>query len=123
MQNNCCHEQEPNTVYFRQGDTFAAVYVYRVDNTPTLLEEGYKLVVGLYDAQNRLLKKGSSEDESIVVGRDNSYRMHVSHEESMRMTGRVRMEVTIADDKNIVVNHASEYVVMIFEPRTNNTIL
>ena len=123
MQNKCCHEQEPNTVYFRQGDTFAAVYVYRVDNIPTLLEEGYKLVVGLYDAQNRLLKKGSSEDESIVVGRDNSYRMPVLHEESMRMTGRVRMEVTIADGKNIVVNHASEYVIMIFEPRMNNTIL
>lgn len=123
MQNKCCHEQEPNTVYFRQGDTFAAVYVYRVDNVPTLLEEGYKLIVGLYDAQNRLLKKGSSEDESIVVGRDNSYRMPVLHEESMRMTGRVRMEVTIADGKNIVVNHASEYVIMIFEPRMNNTIL
>lgn len=123
MQNKCCHEQEPNTVYFRQGDTFAAVYVYRVDNIPTLLEAGYKLVIGLYDAQNRLLKKGSTEDESIVVGRDNSYRMPVLHEESMRMTGRVRMEVTIADGKNIVVNHASEYVVMIFEPRMNNTIL
>ena len=123
MQNKCCHEQEPNTVYFRQGDTFTAVYVYRVDNVPTLLEAGYKLVIGLYDAQNRLLKKGSTEDGSIVVGRDNSYRMPVLHEESMRMTGRVRMEVTIADDKNIVVNHASEYVVMIFEPRMNNTIL
>lgn len=123
MGNKCCHEQEPNTVYFRQGETFAAVYVYRVDNIPTLLESGYKLVIGLYDAQNRLLKRGSTEDQSVVVGRDNSYRMPVRHEESMNMIGRVRMEVTIADENNIVVNHASEYVIMIFEPRMNNTIL
>lgn len=123
MGNKCCHEQEPNTVYFRQGETFAAVYVYRVDNIPTLLESGYKLVIGLYDAQNRLLKRGSTDDETIVVNRDNSYVMSVTHEESMNMIGRVRMEVTIADENNIVVNHASEYVIMIFEPRMNNTIL
>lgn len=123
MDSNCSKYKDPNTVYFMQGETFTAVFVYRVDHEPTLLENGYDLIVGLWDMQGKLLKKGSVKDDTIVVFRDNTYRMPVYHEESMRMLGKIRMEVTVANERNEVVNHADEYLNMIFAPVNNNKIL
>lgn len=108
---------------FQRGDAFGVNFVYREDHLPRPLQEGYQLIVGLYDEMGRLLKAGRTSDETITLRRDGTYTMQITHEDSMKMIGRVTMEITIASDKNEVVDHSANVVKMRFVERKNNQLL
>ena len=104
----------------QQGDTFNMMFVYKEDGVATIIPDGYDLVIGFYDKEGRLLHSGSTADNSIVLIRDRTYRMQVGHEASMRMVGKVTVEITLANTNCEVVDHALDLITLNFVKRYNN---
>lgn len=104
----------------QQGDTFNMMFVYKEDGVATLIPDGYDLFIGFYDKVGRLLHSGTTADGSIVLIRDRTYRMQVGHEASMKMLGKVTVEITLANTDGEVVDHALDIITLNFMRRYNN---
>lgn len=111
------------TINIQQGDTFSIVFQYKEEGNAMELPAGYDLIVGIYDSVGELLKSARLSDGSITINKNGTYSMPISHEECMSMIGQVTIELTIADDKRDVVDHASDVVIMTIKPRRNNDLL
>ena len=107
----------------QQGDTFPINFQYNEDDVATALPSGYKLIVGIYDPMGSLIIKGDTSNGTIAVGDAGAMAIQVNHQQSMRMVGAVRMELTLVGANGEIVDHANSIVQMDFEPRRNNAIL
>lgn len=93
------------------------------------LPEGYDLLVAIYDIKNRPIKVGKVSDGSIVTnlpteqGQTKTYSLPITHSDSMKMLGKVELEVTIKSTDNSVIDHARQIVTIVFEQRRNNALL
>lgn len=105
----------------QQGDSFNLTVQYKEDGTATALPQGYDMIVGFYDSMGRMVKHSSLWDGTIVYNQNNTYTLSVTHEESMMMMGDISLEFTIRDLHN--VDHASDIIVIPFEPRKNNSLI
>lgn len=111
-------------IKIQQGDTFP-LYIYYYggnDETPSPLPSGLYLMACLYDYKGELVSKYSTKDRSIRIG-FGYYKIDVSHEDSMKIVGSATLELTIVYDGNNVVDHASDIITILAEPRKNNNEL
>lgn len=102
------------------GDTFQIKLILKNGNTVSRLIDGQCLVVGLYNNKKQLVARYSTENGGIEYS-DGVYTLTVSHDDSMKMSKAVYMEVTITDGD--VVLHGDRVTVVGFEKRENNKIL
>lgn len=106
----------------QQGDTFIVQMLNLLDRAVIEVEEGFDLTVAFYLADGRLVTKGSLSDGRIIQ-EDELYYMEITHDESVWMTGDVRIELTLSALDKSVVYHANDVLHVIFEPRRNNKII
>lgn len=106
----------------QQGDTFIVQMLNLLDRAVIEVEEGFDLTVAFYLADGRLVTKGSLSDGRIIQ-EEELYYMEITHDESVWMTGDVRIELTLSALDKSVVYHANDVLHVIFEPRRNNKII
>lgn len=112
-----------NDVTMQQGNAFTLLFEYKPDGEAAVLPSGYDLIVGMYGMNGSLLKSAKLSAGTITAGTDGTYRMHVSHSESISMIGAVITEVTIKNADGTIVNHAANTVTINFVPRRNNSLI
>lgn len=113
---------QDNLAYLQRGDTFPMELKYKDGDTVIPVEEGYDILVALYDYKGELLTKGTISDGRLVA-KGEGYEMFFSHEESLLMIGKVRVEVTLFAKNKSIVDHADHAFTLIFEDRENNQLI
>ena len=106
----------------QQGDTFIVQMLNLLDRAVIEVEEGFDLTVAFYLADGRLVTKGSLSDGRIIQ-EEELYYMEITHDESVWMTGDVRIELTLSALDKSVVYQSDKVLHVIFEPRRNNKII
>lgn len=111
-----------NVITIQRGDTCDIALQYKEDGAAMVLPTGYDLIVGLYDRKGGLVHSGSLLGGEIT-NTSLVYYMHIDHTTSMKMSGEIRMEITIRNTDNVVVDHASDIPVIRVDDRKNNALL
>lgn len=130
--NNCANGCQGTSLVIPSGNTFYIAYQYHNeagDEAP--LPEGYDLIVGLYDSNGKLILDGSMAKKSITMSYVHDekgvphwiYKMKVTHDISVKLSGRVSIEITIASDDRRVVKHSRNDVTITTQHRRNNALL
>lgn len=119
--NSGCNGAE-NIGGFQTGDTVPLQLKYMEDGTAIPVEEGYDVLVAFYDYKRNLITKGSISDGRLVFNEDH-YDMVIYHDESLKMVGKVIVEVTIHKEDNSDVDHSDKMFTMTFEDRENNKLI
>ena len=117
--NNIIKVSEP----LQQGDTFTLRFQYKENGTSVDLPEGIDLIAALYDRKWNLLQSAKTSDGTLQSLGDHIYAMDVTHESSMKMTGTVYLEVSLASATLSSVDHAKQIIQYEFETRKNNNLL
>ena len=121
--NKCEYNGMSNVMAVKQqGDTFNVQMLNLLNQAVIEVEEGFDLTVAFYLADGRLVTKGSLSDGRIIQ-EEELYYMEITHDESVWMTGDVRIELTLSALDKSVVYHANDVLHVIFEPRRNNKII
>lgn len=106
------------------GDTFPLKLQYKDGNTVIPIERGYDVLVAFYDYKGNIITSGSINDGRLVYDENtSSYEMSITHDESLKMVGKVRVEVTLFSERLIVVDHADHVFALMFDNRDNNKLL
>jgi hypothetical protein len=108
------------------GDTFPVYLLYKEDDIEAYLTKADDLIIAFYDYKRDLVMKGSISDgrvEQFNEGEDYQYIVNVTHKESLRMVGKVFVELTITEGNGKKVYNGDKVVTVSFEPRMNNTII
>lgn len=85
-------------------------------------EDGYDLVIGIYDKERKLLVDGSIGNGRVTYS-DGVYTMTVSHEESLVFGKKVYIELSVTKGGNDEVYHGDKVLAVWFDPRSNNEII
>ena len=106
----------------QRGNTYDIKFQYKEDGVAKTLPAGYDMVVGLYNKKGEVICHGSILDGN-VVNSNNMYYMHIDHETSMLMSGKVSMEITIRTPDNSFVEHGSDIPTFDVDDRKNNELI
>lgn len=121
--NKCEYNGMSNVMAVKQqGDTFNVQMLNLLNQAVIEVEEGFDLTIAFYLADGRLVTKGSISDGRIIQ-EEELYYMEITHDESVWMTGDVRIELTLSALDKSVVYQADKVLHVIFEPRRNNKII
>lgn len=116
---NCNNRCNGMLAVMQTGDTVPVQIVLKDGPTAVQLEEGSHILIGFYDAKRNLLLRVGTDDGRVTYS-DGVYTVLVSHEESLRMKGKVSVELTVASDNGTVVYHGDRIPVVGFDGRMNN---
>ena len=108
------------------GDSFPVYLLYKEDDIEAYLTKSDDIIIAFYDYKRDLVMKGSISDGRVKQfneGEDYQYIVNVTHKESLRMVGKVFVELTITEGNGKKVYHGDKVVTVSFEPRMNNTII
>lgn len=120
-----CSKKRPKVIplsVHQQGDTFPVYMMFKDDDEIQKLYDGLSIVVAFYNSNHKLILKRSSDDGTVYYD-EGLYTLIVSHEDSIRMVGRVYVELTLTANNGTEVYHGDKVVTVDFEPRMNNYIL
>lgn len=112
------------------GDTFPVYLAYKDDDVLSALEQGWNIIAAFYNYKGELICEKRTERGEITVNEDGFYVFKVTHEESVKMLGKVGIELTLIKitselDERIQrdVYHGDKIVSVAFEPRMNNNLV
>jgi hypothetical protein len=112
------------------GDTFPVYLAYKDDDVLSALENGWNIIAAFYNYKGELICEKRTKRGEITINEDGIYQFKVTHEESMKMIGKVGVELTLLEnispyyqreDNNVY--HGDKIVSCVFEPRMNNNLV
>ena len=103
------------------GDTFPVYLAYKDDDILSALEQGMNILAAFYDYKGQLICEKRTERDEITVNDDGFYVFKVTHEESVKMLGKVGVELTLTQGEDVY--HGDKIVSVAFEPRMNNNLV
>ena len=114
----------------QQGDTFPVYLAYKDDDVLSALENGWNIIAAFYNYKGELICEKRTARGEITVNEDGVYVFKVTHDESVKMLGKVGVELTLTevpttihDQKDRNVYHGDKIVSVAFEPRMNNNLV
>lgn len=119
--NSGCNGAE-NIGGFQTGDTVPLQLKYMDEDGVITIDEGYDVLVAFYDYKRNLIAKGSISDGRLLFV-DDHYEILIDHEESMKMMGKVIVEITVYKPDASNVDHSDKIFSMTFENRENNKLI
>lgn len=112
------------------GDTFPVYLAYKDDDVLSALERGWNIIAAFYNYKGELICEKRTDRGEITVNEDGIYKFKVTHEESMKMLGKVGIELTLIEAPTTIHNstdrnvyHGDKIVSAAFEPRLNNNLV
>lgn len=112
------------------GDTFPVYLAYKDDDVLSALQSGWNIIAAFYNYKGELICEKRTERGEITINEDGIYKFKVTHKESMKMLGKVGIELTLIEapitihsmkDRNVY--HGDKIVSVSFEPRMNNKLV
>lgn len=114
----------------QQGDSYPVYLAYKDDDVLSALERGWNILAAFYNYKGELICEKRTDRGDIIVNEDGIYQFKVTHEESMKMLGKVGVELTLTDTISDIderlqrdVYHGDKIVSVAFEPRMNNNLV
>jgi len=107
---------------FQTGDTVPLQLKYMDEDGVIPIDEGYDVLVAFYDYKRNLITKGSISDGRLTFV-DDHYEILIDHEESMKMIGKVVVEITVYKHDTSNVDHSDKLFSMAFDNRENNKLI
>lgn len=112
------------------GDTFPVYLAYKDDDVLSALQSGWNIIAAFYNYKGELICEKRTAGGEITVNDDGFYVFKVTHEESVKMLGKVGVELTLTeapttihDQRDRNVYHGDKIVSVAFEPRMNNNLV
>lgn len=103
------------------GDTFPVYLAYKDDDVLSALEQGWNILAAFYNYKGELICEKRTDRNEITINEDGIYQFKVTHEESMKMLGKVGIELTLTQSDDVY--HGDKIVSAAFEPRMNNNLV
>jgi hypothetical protein len=103
------------------GDTFPVYLAYKDDDVLSALQSGWNIIAAFYNYKGELICEKRTERGEITVNEDGFYVFKVTHEESVKMLGKVGVELTLTQGEDVY--HGDKIVSVAFEPRMNNNLV
>lgn len=104
------------------GDTFPVYLDFLNDEESAMLAEGYNLIAAMRDYKGELILRGST-DGGRITREDDYYKLEVAHAESLKMVGKVYLELTLTANDEQDIYHGDRIITIEFEPRQNNELV
>jgi hypothetical protein len=104
------------------GDSFDVYFDMLDDEESAMLAEGYNLIAAMRDYKGELILKGST-DGGRITREDDYYKLEVAHAESLKMVGKVFLELTLTANEEADIYHGDRIITVEFEPRQNNELV
>ena len=104
------------------GDTFPVYFDFLNDEESSMLAEGYNLIAAMRDYKGELILRGST-DGGRITRDDDYYVLTVTHAESLKMVGKVYLELTLTANEENDIYHGDRIITVEFEPRKNNELV
>ena len=103
------------------GDTFPVYLLYKEDDVLSALQQGWNIIAAFYNYKGELICEKMTARGEITVNEDGFYVFKVTHEESVKMLGKVGVELTLTHNDDVY--HGDKIVSVAFEPRMNNSLV
>ena len=104
------------------GDKFPVYFDFLNDEESSMLAEGYNLIAAMRDYKGELILRGST-DGGRITREDDYYKLEVAHAESLKMVGKVYLELTLTANEENDIYHGDRIITIVFEPRQNNELV